>query len=87
MKKLATLAALAGALSMAASSTVLAAENMAKTDKPMQADTMKKPMKAAEGKCGEGKCGADHKDGKMMDGKKPMKAAEGKCGEGKCGSK
>ncbi|HDR1286627.1 hypothetical protein NM952_02710 [Pasteurella multocida subsp. multocida] len=72
MKKLATLAALAGALTMAATA-------------PAQAE-MKSAGKAeqcVEGKClktkaAEGKCGAhDHK----------AKAAEGKCGEGKCGSK
>ena len=77
MKKLATLAALAGALTMAASSATFAAEHsMAKGDAQHE-QQMKKP-KAAEGKCGEGKCGA---------AEKTTKSAEGKCGEGKCGSK
>ncbi|MCO5921532.1 hypothetical protein M9B95_04650 [Pasteurella multocida] len=78
MKKLATLAALAGALTMAATTAPAQAEmkSAGKAEQCVEGKCLK--TKAAEGKCGEGKCGAhDHK----------AKAAEGKCGEGKCGSK
>ena len=78
MKKLSTLAALAGALTMTAATVAHAEPKSSSADKaatPCVGDKCVK-TKAAEGKCGEGKCGAS----------KP-KAAEGKCGEGKCGSK
>ena len=78
MKKLSTLAALAGALTMTVATVAHAEPKSSSTDKaatPFMGDKCVK-TKAAEGKCGEGKCGAS----------KP-KAAEGKCGEGKCGSK
>ena len=90
MKKLSTLAALAGALTMTVATVAHAEPKSSSTDKaatPCVGDKCVKTKagegkcganetKAAEGKCGEGKCGAS----------KP-KAAEGKCGEGKCGSK
>ena len=78
MKKLSTLAALAGALTMTVATVAHAESKSSSTDKaatPCVGDKSNE-TKAAEGKCGEGKCGAS----------KP-KAAEGKCGEGKCGSK
>ena len=84
MKKLSTLAALAGALTMTVATVAHAESKSSSTDAatPCVGDKCVK-TKAAEGKCGanetkaaEGKCGAS----------KP-KAAEGKCGEGKCGSK
>ena len=78
MKKLSTLAALAGALTMTVATVAHAEPKSSSTDKaatPCVGDNANE-TKAAEGKCGEGKCGAS----------KP-KAAEGKCGEGKCGSK
>ena len=85
MKKLSTLAALAGALTRTVATVAHAEPKSSSMDKaatPCVGDKCVK-TKAAEGKCGanetkaaEGKCGAS----------KP-KAAEGKCGEGKCGSK
>ncbi|MDO5071105.1 MAG: hypothetical protein Q4D75_01415 [Pasteurella multocida] len=72
MKKLATLAALASALTMAATAPAQAEMKSAgKAEQCVEGNDLK--AKAAEGKCGA----HDHK----------AKAAEGKCGEGKCGSK
>lgn len=74
MKKT-TLAALAGALTLAAG--VANAESSSTDNQCVEMQGQKcVKTKAAEGKCGEGKCGAAT----------PMKAAEGKCGEGKCGA-
>nr|WP_314742026.1 hypothetical protein [uncultured Haemophilus sp.] len=85
MKKLSTLAALAGALTMTVATAAHADSKSSSMDKaatPCVGDKCVK-TKAVEGKCGanetkaaEGKCGANK-----------TKAAEGKCGEGKCGSK
>ena len=78
MKKLSTLAALAGALTMTVATVAHAEPKSSSMDKaatPCVGDKCVK-TKAEEGKCGEGICVAS----------KP-KAAEGKCGEGKCGSK
>ena len=78
MKKLSTLAALAGALTMTVATVAHAEPKSSSMDKaatPCVGDKCVK-TKAAEGNCGEGKCGANE-----------TKAAEGKCGEGKCGSK
>lgn len=98
MKKLSTLTALAGALTMAMAAPVNAETKSADNQACVAENGKCVKTKSAEGKCGEGKCGAhDHKakagEGKCGEGKcgahdhKATKAAEGKCGEGKCGSK
>ncbi|MGT3004084.1 oxazolone/thioamide-modified RiPP metallophore HvfA [Pasteurella multocida] len=75
MKKLATLAALAGALTMAATAPAQAEMKSAgKAEQCVEGKCLK--TKAAEGKCGEGKCG----EGKCGAHDHKAKAAEGKCG-------
>lgn len=84
MKKLTTLTALAGALTMAVAAPVSAdMKKSAENPMCMEKDMSKcvKKGKAMEGKCGEGKCG----EGKCGGHDHKAKAMEGKCGEGKCG--
>ncbi|HDR1030388.1 TPA: hypothetical protein QB224_001002 [Pasteurella multocida] len=91
MKKLVTLAALASALTMAATAPAQAEMKSAgNAEQCVEGKCLKTKM--AEGKCGEGKCGAHDHKAKAAEGKcgahdHKAKAAEGKCGEGKCGSK
>ena len=72
--------------SLAASSTVVAADNPFSTDE-LDAGYQLAGEKGKEGKCGEGKCGAD----KGAEGSCGEKGAEGSCGEkgaeGSCGEK
>ena len=72
--------------SLAASSSVLAADNPFSTA-DLDAGYQLAGDKGKEGKCGEGKCGAD----KGKEGSCGEKGAEGSCGEkgeeGSCGEK
>jgi uncharacterized low-complexity protein len=68
--------------SLAASTTVLAADNPFSTT-DLDAGYQLAGEKGEEGKCGEGKCGGD-KAAEGSCGEK-HKGEEGKCGEGKCG--
>ena len=71
--------------SLAASTTVLAADNPFSTT-DLDAGYQLAGKKGEEGKCGEGKCGGD-KAAKGVEGAcgEKHKGEEGKCGEGKCG--
>ena len=68
--------------SMAASTTVLAADNPFEIADLDSGYMLAGGEKAEEGKCGEGKCGGDKAKEGSCGGEK---AEEGKCGEGKCG--
>ncbi len=72
IKPVAAVVGVAFVSSMAASSTVLAAENPFDMTDLDAGYMLAGGEKGEEGKCGEGKCGDD-------------KGEEGKCGEGKCG--
>jgi uncharacterized low-complexity protein len=68
--------------SLAASATVMAADNPFEATDLDNGYMLAGGEKAEEGKCGEGKCGGE-KDAEGKCGGE--KAEEGKCGEGKCG--
>ena len=81
-KPVAAVVGVAFVSSLAASASVMAADNPFEVAELDDGYMLAGGHKGEEGKCGEGKCGGEKAEEGTCGGDK---AEEGKCGEGKCG--